>query len=87
MIVLDTNVVSELMKPVLDSKVFTWVERLPVETVFCTAITKAEILYGVEILPDGRRKRELRDAVAAVFERELRGRILPSDDRAADVAA
>lgn len=91
MIVLDTNVLSEMMRPEPADAVRRWLARQPSAQVFTTAITEAEILYGVALLPDGRRRDMLRDAVTALFAEDLAGRVLPFDSAAAaeyaDVAA
>lgn len=66
MIVLDTNVVSEVLKPRPDAGVVTWLESLT-DDVAITAITLAELLAGLRRLPDGRRKTELTSAVEAAI--------------------
>lgn len=83
MTVLDTNVVSELMRPEPDPGVMAWVDRLPAEDVFVTAVTAAELRYGAARLSDGRRKRELVVKVEELFAEDFRGRVLPFDDAAA----
>jgi toxin FitB len=83
MIVLDTNVLSETLRPKPADSVKRWMEAQPPATLFTTAICEAEILYGVALLPTGRRRAGLEQAVAAIFEEELSGRILPFDSRAA----
>ncbi|WP_019807443.1 type II toxin-antitoxin system VapC family toxin [Saccharomonospora halophila] len=83
MIVLDTNVVSELMRPEPDSRVMTWVDRLPAEDVFVASVTAAELRYGAARLSDGRRKRELVVKVEELFAEDFQGRVLPFDDAAA----
>lgn len=67
MIVWDTNVVSELMRPEPHELVVAWTDRQPVSEVFITAITLAELWYGIGRLPTGRRRNEL----AAVFDEML----------------
>lgn len=83
MIVLDTNVLSEMMRPEPAEAVRLWLARQPVAQVFTTAVTEAELLYGVALLPDGRRRDMLRDAVIALFAEDLAGRVLPFDSAAA----
>ena len=56
MIVLDTNVVSELMLPRPNAAVTEWIACQPPQTLFTTSITMAEVFYGIALLPDGRRK-------------------------------
>lgn len=87
MILLDTNVISELMRPAPDQNVVNWVSSLPKMSLFTTAITEAEILYGVSILTEGKRKSELLDAVLQIFNRDLKGRVLPFDSNAASAYA
>ncbi|HSU58746.1 MAG TPA: type II toxin-antitoxin system VapC family toxin [Bryobacteraceae bacterium] len=83
MIILDTNVLSELLKPEPSSVVAVWLSRQPVLRLFTTAVTQAEILYGVELLPKGKRKSGLMTMVAAIFEQDFDARILPFDSEAA----
>lgn len=59
MIVLDTNVLSELMNPKGSPVVRQWIAIQPVEDLFITSITQAEILYGIAILPSSKRKSKL----------------------------
>ena len=83
MIVLDTNVVSEPLKPRPDPKVLAWLDRQPEGSLFLATTSLAELLLGVELLPAGRRKkglaRMLTGAIADLFE----SRILSFDERAA----
>lgn len=83
MIVLDTNVLSELMRPAPDTLVVDWLDRQDVRSVAISAITIAEILYGIERLPYGKRKRGFTARAAAMFEEEFSGRILSFDSEAA----
>ena len=84
MIILDTNVISELTRPVSDSGVIAWLDSLPPEETAITAITAAELRYGVRRMPDGRRKTELSEAVSALINTDFRGRVEPFDVLAAD---
>lgn len=59
MIVLDTNVVSEAMKPSANPAVLAWLNKQVAETLFLSSVTLAELLYGIGSLPDGRRKEAL----------------------------
>jgi toxin FitB len=79
MIVLDTNVISEALRPSPEERVLRWLARQDREDVFTTAITQAEILYGVELLPAGKRRTRLLSAVDRLFVEEFSGRILPFD--------
>ena len=83
MIVLDTNVISELLTPKPDASVAAWLAAQAPPSIFTTTITEAEILYGVRLLPEGRRRRELESAVWPIFSTDLAGRILPFDSDAA----
>lgn len=83
MIVLDTNVVSELMRPAPDPGVTGWVDSLDVSVIWLTAVTAAELMYGVARLPNGLRRRELRAKVDELLAEDFRDRILPFDALAA----
>lgn len=87
MLVLDTNVISETLKPEPNAKVRAWLEAQPSASVFTTAITQAEILYGVALLPKGRRQSTLLTAAVLMFEEDFRGRVLPFDSEAATIYA
>jgi len=67
MIILDTNVVSELMRPEPDARVRQWVSGLRADELGTTAVTVAEIRHGIERLPDGRRKEGLLSAATDLF--------------------
>ena len=84
MIVLDTNVLSELTRPTPEPKVLSWLEMQAEDVLFTTAITRGEMLYGACILPAGRRREQLLDAVQAIFSRDRAVRVLPYDEAAAD---
>jgi predicted nucleic acid-binding protein len=83
-IVADTNVVSELMKVETSPEVRAWVLAQGHRELRITAITVAEILYGIERLPIGRRKDTLREAAVDVFSR-FTEEVLPFDAAAATV--
>ena len=83
MIVLDTNVVSELMRAAPDRAVMAWVSSQPPPLLYTTSITQAEILYGLQILPAGRRRTQLEGAVEEMFEEDFAGRVLPFEEAAA----
>jgi predicted nucleic acid-binding protein len=76
MIILDTNVLSELMRPDPAPKVVAWVALQPTASLFTTSITQAEILLGLMLLPSGRRRRALEAAAMSMFEQDLGSRIL-----------
>jgi predicted nucleic acid-binding protein len=82
MIVLDTNVISEALKPQPHPAVQAWLDAQAAETLYLTSITLAEFWFGIGVLPAGRRKTALEQAVdglSPLFE----GRILPFDTAAA----
>lgn len=83
MIVLDTNVVSALMRRDPNPKVVAWLDSLPAESVWTTAITVFEIQFGLALLTPGRRRRQLEEAFARALEEDLEHRILPFDQSAA----
>jgi len=86
-IVLDTNVVSELMKATPTAAVVAWIGRSDSADFCTTSITEAEVLNGVLALPAGRRRRALEQAADAMFAEDFAGRILPFDRRAAPAYA
>lgn len=87
MILLDTNVLSELMKAEPAPQVLSWIDGIPAPTLFIPAVTQAEILYGVGILPIGKRREALAKAAHTAFEKIFIGRILPFDSSAAEAYA
>ncbi|MBL8957206.1 MAG: type II toxin-antitoxin system VapC family toxin [Myxococcaceae bacterium] len=82
MIVLDTNVLAELMRPAPSEAVLAWYARQPLAELFTTAITESEILTGLALLPRGRRRAALEAAAQGVFD-ELGDQLLPFDSNAA----
>lgn len=76
MIVLDTNVLSELMRKAPDRHVVAWVSAQPAASLYTTSITEAEVLYGVMLLPKGRRRSLIEAAARAVFDHDFAGRVL-----------
>lgn len=87
MIILDTNVLSELMKPTPQVHVVEWLARQPVSSLFTSFITEAEILYGLALLPEGARKNALQQAITGMFEEDFAGRILSFDGPSAQAYA
>ena len=77
MIILDTNVVSEPMRPQPDTNVLRWLAAQDAGTLFLTAITEAELRTGVALLPEGKRREALRAALEAVLVQDFAGRVLP----------
>ena len=82
MILLDTNVLSELMKPAPEPAVIQWLDAQLDSQVFLTAITKAEIELGIALLPSGKRKDAFTGLAGTLFD-EFHDRILPFDANAA----
>ncbi len=83
MIVLDTNVVSEVVKISRDPKVLGWLNQQSAETLYLTATSLSEILTGIEILPVGKRKDGLNTALGQLIAKLFGSRILPFDKDAA----
>ena len=86
MILLDTNVVSALMRRDHDPVVVAWLDRQPAESIWTTSITVFEVRLGLELLVTGRRRRFLEEAFAKALEEDFEGRVLPFDQAAADAA-
>ena len=84
MILLDTNIISEALKPGADPVVLAWLDAQAVETMFLSTITLAELRFGIAAMPAGQRRdtlgRELDQRVLPLFE----GRVLPFSREAAD---
>jgi toxin FitB len=81
-IVVDTNVLSELARQVPDPGVLSWLDSLEISEVATTAVTAAELRYGVARLPDGHRERELTVVIRGILAEDFHGRVLPFDERA-----
>ena len=87
MIILDTNVVSELMRATPHETVVKWVSAQPVAVLHITSITQAEILHGILLLPAGKKRSAIQAAADSMFATEFEGRILAfASDAAADYA-
>lgn len=87
MILLDTNVLSALMRRKADPVVVAWLDDQPPESIWTTAITVFEIRFGLETLAGGRRRRSLEDAFVKALEEDFEGRVLSFDRTAAQAAA
>lgn len=83
MIILDTNVISEPMRARADPTVAAWLDRQAAETLYLTATNLSELLTGIELLPEGRRKRGLSAAMQELLERLFGERFLAFDREAA----
>jgi predicted nucleic acid-binding protein len=84
-IVLDTNVVSEIIARSPSQKVLEWLRLQRRDRIYTTTITEAEILTGVAVLPQGKRRTELEGATGVLFESHFASRILPFDSAAARI--
>lgn len=82
MIVVDTNVISELMRGEPHPEVLSWVAAQPRSLLYASYVSQAEILYGIAALPEGRRRTALA-AAEAMFTEDFAGRLLPFEARAA----
>jgi toxin FitB len=87
LILLDTNVLSALMRRETDPVVVAWLDAQPPESIWTTAITVFEIRFGLEILAKGRKRKALEEAFASALDEDFDGRILAFDQAAADAAA
>jgi predicted nucleic acid-binding protein len=86
-IILDTNVLSALMRTVPDPAVVAWLDRQPAESIWITSITVFEARLGLSLLPQGRRRRTLEAAFARLLEDDLENRVVDFDVAAATSAA
>ena len=82
-LILDTNVISEVARPTPDERVLAWYLRQPSNELYTTTVTQAEVVYGIELLDPGRRKDELTAFAQEFFRVEMLGRVLPLDGAAA----
>ena len=87
MIILDTNVLSALMRAVPEARVVAWLDRQPVESVWITSITMFEARLGLALLPPGRRRQTLEAAFGRLLNEDLENRVLDFDSAAATEAA
>lgn len=85
MIILDTNVVSEIYRPAADQNVVRWYQANDVDLAFLTSITVGELIFGVSLLPEGRRKQRLSERIRMILEQEFADRTLAFDGGAAKV--
>lgn len=87
MIVLDTNVLSALMRTNPEKVVVEWLDRQPADSVWLTSITVFEARFGLALLPKGRRRSGLERALDRVLTEDLSNRVLALDEMAAMTAA
>lgn len=83
MIVLDTNVISELLRPAPQREVEAWLGHRDAAALYFTTVGEAELRYGVALLPAGKKRSGLTRAINGIMEEDFRGRILPFDRQAA----
>ena len=80
---LDTNVLSELLRAAPDGHVLSWFSQQHAEALFVSAVTQAEMLHGAALLPRGRRRTQLEEQLQAMFDEDFARRVLPFDGTAA----
>ena len=83
MLILDTNVVSELMRPAPDPAIASWVAERATSSLFLTAVTEAELRFGLAVMPPGKRRDGLATGLERMLETGFANRILPFDSGAA----
>ncbi|HZT56771.1 MAG TPA: type II toxin-antitoxin system VapC family toxin, partial [Burkholderiaceae bacterium] len=79
---LDTNVLSELLRAAPEPAVLRWLAAQPADGLFVTAVTQAEMLLGARLLPAGKRRSALEAALRGLFDEDFAGRVLPFDSGA-----
>ena len=87
MIILDTNVLSELLRPRPEPAVVHWVASKPQSILFTTTITRAEVRYGIALMPEGKRKNALFSSIEKIFDEDFAGQVISFDNDAADCFA
>ncbi|WP_432256546.1 type II toxin-antitoxin system VapC family toxin [Limimaricola sp. AA108-03] len=85
MILLDTSVIAETQRKVPDGAVMDWLNAQDPTNLYLSAITAAELIFGVQAMPGGKRRDGLIRAVTAILEEDFSGRILPFDGAAARI--
>ena len=83
MLLLDTNLLSEIMRPEPERKIVAWMVRQSSDELFTSAVCQAEIFAGFAVMPSGRRRTELEQAARSMFAEDFHGRVLPFDTEAA----
>ena len=83
MIILDTNVLSELLRPEPNPAVVRYIDALPRASVHVASVSQAEILHGIAAMPEGRKRTALAAMAQAMFDHDFSGRVLPFDGAAA----
>ncbi len=85
MIILDTNILSEMMRPQPNQQVIQWLNQQPSTELFISSISIAEIEYGLYIMPQGKRKQQLQVRFNQFIERAFQYRVVNFDDKAAKI--
>ena len=83
MFILDTNVVSELMRPAPDPAIASWVAERATSSLFLTAVTEAELRFGLAVMPPGKRREGLATGLERMLKTGFANRVLPFDSGAA----
>jgi toxin FitB len=83
MILIDTNIISEMMKPAPDPKVISWIDQQDIMHLYISTITIAELAYGINVLPAGNRRNYLEKAFNSVVREAFEYRIFTFDEVAA----
>jgi toxin FitB len=87
MIILDTNVLSALMREVPETPVLNWLDGQPADSIWITSITVFEARFGLKLLPAGKKRKALESGFEALLAEDLEGRVLDFDGAAAEAAA
>ena len=87
MIILDTNVISEISRSRPDAAVLTWTALQESRDIFTTSISQAEVFFGIRVMPAGMRRDELENTARVLFFKDLVGRVLSFDGDAAEIYA
>jgi predicted nucleic acid-binding protein len=87
MIILDTNVITEPMKPAGSAKVLSWLDQQSAETFYMTTTSLAELLVGVGVMPKGKRKERIEGGLSELISGLFGARILAFDEKAANAYA
>jgi hypothetical protein len=86
-IILDTNVISEVIKPEPSVHVMKWLESIVPSLLFTTSVNEMEVLYSIQLMPQGRKRDALQRAAIGIFQEKLGKRVLPFEAEAAPVFA
>lgn len=85
MILLDTNIISEMMKPLPQTEVVKWLNQQESNQLFISTVTIAEITYGINVLPEGRRRHQIDEAFYKIITTAFKHRVLSFDNAAAQI--